>query len=108
MNVTANNTVTFAAALGTANIGGLAGSGNLTLSDLTATPVAVTVSVGANNANTTYSGALSGLGGLTKVGTGTLTLSGASTYTGTTAINGGTVMFSAMNNLGAASRPIAV
>src|SRR5205823_5129579 len=43
------------------------------------------------NANTTFSGVISGANTLTKVGTGTQTLSGANTYGGATAVQNGTV-----------------
>ena len=48
--------------------------------------------VGSNNLSTTVSGLIEGTGGsLVKVGTGTLELDGASTYTGGTIISGGTL-----------------
>jgi len=49
------------------------------------------LSVGGNNQSTTYTGTLSGSGLLTKVGNGTLTLSGSNSYTGGTTISSGTL-----------------
>lgn len=63
---------------------------------------AVALSVGTNGASTTYAGLLSGLGSLTKLGTGTLTLSGVNTYAGSTTVTAGTLAVSADANLGTA------
>ena len=75
-----------------AAFGGLTGSGNLILTNTAGTAVAL--SVGANNASTTYSGVLSDNAtgaALIKLGSGMLTLTGSSTYTGLTTITGGTL-----------------
>jgi fibronectin-binding autotransporter adhesin len=75
--------------LTSANVGGLAGSGALALGNSTAAAVALTV--GNNGFSTTYTGALSGSGSLTKIGSGELTLAGSNIYTGGTTIGAGTL-----------------
>jgi outer membrane autotransporter protein len=62
------------------------------------------LTVGSNNLSTEVSGVISGTGGsLVKVGTGTLTLSGANTYTGPTTITDG-----AINLTGSLVSPVTV
>ena len=77
----------------TYNIGGLQGSDALSIGNNT-------ISIGANNANTTYSGSISGTGNLVKTGSGTQTLAGATTFTGNTTVNSGTLKADAANALG--------
>ena len=52
---------------------------------------AIALTIGANNAFSTYAAALSGNGSLIKAGSGSFTLSGSNTFTGTTTINAGTL-----------------
>ena len=68
----------------------------------------MTLSVGLNNAGTTYNGVMSGAGALIKVGTGTLTLSVANSYTGPTTINNGGITLTAGNAQPLASTALAL
>ena len=80
-------TLTFAAGSTSAVLGGLAGTSSLALATAAAEPVVL--NAGGNGQSTTYSGVLSGPGGLVKQGTGALLLTASSSYGGPTAINAG-------------------
>ncbi|MGZ8174976.1 DUF4347 domain-containing protein, partial [Methylobacter sp.] len=81
-------------------IGSLAGAGSVTLG-------ANTLIAGSDNTSTAFSGAIGGTGGLTKAGSGALTLSGTNTYTGTTTVSAGTLGVAADANLGAGAVTLA-
>jgi autotransporter-associated beta strand protein len=75
-------------------IGSLSGQGSVYLGPNTLT-------IGSNNQSTTFSGVIQESGGVTKIGTSTLTLSGSNTYTGTTTVSGG--VLNAGNRRGSAT-----
>lgn len=74
-------------------IGSLAGSGTVALG-------AQRLTVGANNANTIFSGSITGTGSLRKTGTGTLTLAAANSYSGGTTVADGTLVLQANEAIG--------
>jgi autotransporter-associated beta strand protein len=74
-----------------ATLAGLTGSENLALTNGSSAAVALTI--GNNNVTSSYTGNLGGLGSVTKVGTGMVTLSDA-TYSGATTISTGILVIS--------------
>src|SRR6185295_14808586 len=78
-------------------IGSLAGGGT---TGGNATLGSAVLTTGGNNTDTAYGGVISGTGSLSKAGTGTMTLSGANTYTGLTTISGGILSVAADTNMG--------
>lgn len=70
-------------------INGLSGSGNV---DNVTNGGTATLTIGANDAGSTFSGVIKNTGGalsVAKVGAGTISLSGANTYSGSTTVSGG-------------------
>jgi autotransporter-associated beta strand protein len=90
--VNGNSALAFGSGVTAPVLGGLAGTVNVDL--VTTDSAAVALTVGGNNASTTYTGTLSGSGSLTKAGTGALTLSGPNTYTGGTIVEAGILVAS--------------
>ncbi|MCX8156917.1 MAG: autotransporter-associated beta strand repeat-containing protein [Verrucomicrobiae bacterium] len=75
-------------------VGSLSGAGQILLGTATLT-------CGADNTSTVFSGSITGAGGLTKQGTGALLLSGVNSIAGTTRVNAGRlVLTTASTNMG--------
>ena len=66
-------------------VGSLAGAGSIQLGS-------ANLQIGSDNGSTLFSGVISGSGGITKLGTGTLTLTGVNSYTGLTVVDAGTLV----------------
>ena len=81
-------------------IGALTGSRNLNLGSFA-------ISIGNNNANTTFSGALTNNGSLTKIGSGSLTLAGTNTFAGRTTVNVGALALSGNASLASTNITVA-
>lgn len=78
--------------LGSAQNFNAAGAGTLTIANTVNNGGNLLSGDGANNSS--FNGAISGGGGVTKVGTGTMTLSGGNSYGGVTTVNAGTLAVS--------------
>jgi autotransporter-associated beta strand protein len=91
LTINVDNGATFSPSISSFNVGGLAGANYLALQNTLGTPI--NLNAGGNNANTTYSGSISGTGSLTNSGTGTLTLSGTNSFSGGLTLNGGSLSF---------------
>jgi autotransporter-associated beta strand protein len=76
--------------------GGLSGVSSVVLANNATTPESVALTVGNNDEDTEYSGALSGAGSVDKVGDGIWTVTGANLHTGGTTVSEGVFM---ANNL---------
>jgi len=79
-------------------VGSISG-GNATRGVVNINGAAVVLSTGADNTSSTFGGAIQGTGGLTKVGSGTFSMTGTNTYSGDTRVNGGTLSSSVSTSL---------
>ena len=89
VSLNGSGALAFGTGLGTFTVAGLSGNGNFTLADTGSNPVAL--QIGNNNTGSTFAGALSGAGSVTKIGTAQVILSGANTFTGGLTVSTGSV-----------------
>ncbi len=102
MNGADTGSLAFDASVTAVTFGGLAGAQTRNVALTNDAGSAVALTVGGNNASTTFAGGLSGSGSFTKTGTGTLASGGGGasdpwTYDGDTTISQGTVQMNANN-----------
>jgi autotransporter-associated beta strand protein len=83
------------------SIGSLAGNGIVSL-------VGHTLSIGNNNVSTSFSGLIQDGGGIMKVGSGMLTLTGANTYSGPTTVTMGMLRVNNSTDSGTGSGPVKI
>jgi autotransporter-associated beta strand protein len=82
-------------------IGSLSGQGTVSLSRFS-------LSIGSNNLSTTFSGVIKDTGSVTKAGAGTLTLTGANSYSGTTTVTSGTLVIANQSGSGTGTGAVGV
>ncbi|MEX1113819.1 MAG: heparinase II/III family protein [Akkermansiaceae bacterium] len=85
-------------------LGGLVAGGTAANSNVTLGTGTLTIN---DAGNRTFAGEISGAGNVVKLGSGTWTLAGANTYTGTTSITGGTLVCTSSSALGSGNINIA-
>jgi autotransporter-associated beta strand protein len=103
-SISINSALDLAGATASFDIAGLTASGstNASLAGVAGSVVNLgskNLNVGGNNTSTTFAGTITNTGSLTKSGNGTLTLSGANAYTGTTTVNAGTLVVATNGSL---------
>lgn len=87
--------------IGNAVLGGVAGNGQINLSNSSSGPVSLSLMIAGGTS--TFDGSFSGAGSLTKQGAGTLVLGGSNSHGGGTVLSAGTLTVSNSASLGAAS-----
>jgi autotransporter-associated beta strand protein len=109
LNPTSPNTATFDLSGQNQTINGLtsSGTGSAVVDDVSSVSVTLTVGTSGSNPDGTFAGVVqnssTGTLGLTKAGSGTLTLSGPNTFSGKTTIQNGTVSVSSLNKVSGGS-----